>query len=144
MGFNVDFTQVEDKNFDPIPKGRYTVVVSSTEIKESKSTPGNYYINWEFEVMEGDFAGRKVWAMTTLKPGAEWKAKAFFKNLGFDISVSSFDIEEAITNAIGLECQIDVVLKKGTDQYPDDKNDVNKIVADELAAGGGGSTDKYL
>jgi len=134
--FNVDFTQVTEKNFDPIPKGRYGSIVSGAEMKETKDKPGQYYINWEFEVTEGELAERKVWAMTTLVPGKEWKAKAFFRNLGFDVSQTSFDIEEACQEAIGRECVIDVVIKKGTGEYSD-KNDVNKIVSDESISGSG-------
>ena len=58
---NFDARTVEaPKSFEPIPANWYKVVVASAEIKATKAMTGSY-IRLELEVIEGDFAGRRIY-----------------------------------------------------------------------------------
>lgn len=48
-----------EAGFDPLPEGEYTVKVSKTEIKATKSGNGQY-INAELSVLGPKFQGRKI------------------------------------------------------------------------------------
>ena len=51
--------------FRPIPAGKYVAVINDSEMKPTKSG-GGHYLQFEFEIIEGDYAGRKLWARLNL------------------------------------------------------------------------------
>ena len=53
--FVADETQIQEKNYDPIPEGTYQAKVVSTEVKESKS--GGHYLNVRFDITDGKTQG---------------------------------------------------------------------------------------
>lgn len=59
LAFNA--TQVQPQaSFDPIPAGKYICQIVESEIKSTKAGTGQQLVlTWE--VLEGDFKGRKVW-----------------------------------------------------------------------------------
>lgn len=46
--------------FDPLPAGKYLAAITASELKPTKSGDGSY-LELTFEVLEGEFRGRKVW-----------------------------------------------------------------------------------
>jgi hypothetical protein len=61
-----DANQVEPSTeFEPVPSGKYTAVISNSEMKPTKANTGKY-LELEFEIIEGEFQGRKVWARLNL------------------------------------------------------------------------------
>lgn len=52
--------------FDAIPAGKYQVVVTESEMKPTKSGTGQY-LELTFEVIEGEFKGRKLWSRLNLE-----------------------------------------------------------------------------
>jgi len=63
-GFNAN--NVEPKmEFDAIPAGKYLAVITGSEMKPTKSGNGSY-LELTFEVIEGEFKGRKLWARLNL------------------------------------------------------------------------------
>ncbi len=61
-----DATTVDPrKSFDPIPAGKYAAVIVASEEKPTKAGTGSY-LQLEFQVIEGEFEGRKVWARLNL------------------------------------------------------------------------------
>lgn len=63
-GFNAN--QVEPTTeFEPIPAGKYLAVITDSEVKPTKSGSGSY-LQLAFQVIEGDFKGRFVWARLNL------------------------------------------------------------------------------
>ncbi len=54
-----------DVGFDPIPAGDYRVVLTKSELRDTKAKDGKY-LELEFEVIEGELKGRKVWDRLTL------------------------------------------------------------------------------
>lgn len=58
-GFNAH--EVEpNAAFDPLPAGKYLAAITSSQMKPTKNGQGSY-LELEFEVLEGEFRGRKVW-----------------------------------------------------------------------------------
>lgn len=49
----------------PLPPGTYVAVIVKSEQRESK-TAGNYFINLEFSVHEGEHEGRRFWTILNL------------------------------------------------------------------------------
>lgn len=95
--FRVDFSDVETKNFDPVPAGRYLFAVTDYEVKEcgpNSKNPGAPLIQHEFTLQEpyeikdfGKVAERKVWTnfMPTI-PTTLFRLKNFLEALGDDVS----------------------------------------------------------
>ena len=56
-----DATQVDPTvAYEPIPAGKYLVAITESELKPTKNNSGSY-LQLTFEVLEGEFRGRKVW-----------------------------------------------------------------------------------
>jgi len=63
LHFNAE--EVEPSNFDPLPEGKYQVVVSASEMKPTKDQNGAY-LELELTVIDGPYSNRKVWARLNL------------------------------------------------------------------------------
>ena len=64
-GFNAN--QVEPSaDFEPIPAGKYLAVVIESEKKPTKNGQGQY-LQLTFQVLDGPFKGRYVWARLNLE-----------------------------------------------------------------------------
>lgn len=57
-GFNA--ANVEPNDFSPIPAGRYLAAIVASEMKDTKAKTGSY-LELEFEILEGEYKGRKLW-----------------------------------------------------------------------------------
>lgn len=63
-GFNA--AQIEpSQDFEPIPAGKYLAVITESEMKPTKNGNGQY-LEMTFQVLEGPYKGRKVWARLNL------------------------------------------------------------------------------
>ena len=62
-----DAREVEPMDsFEPIPAGTYLAVITASEMKPTKSGTGKY-LELAFQVLEGEYKGRKVWARLNLE-----------------------------------------------------------------------------
>jgi hypothetical protein len=52
-------------SFDPIPDGKYIAAITDSEMKPTKSGTG-HYLELSFDIVDGPFKGRKVWARLNL------------------------------------------------------------------------------
>lgn len=60
FGFNTNDYDPSDRDFEVMPKGEYTLKGVEAEDKETKNGDGTY-IAATFEVVKGEYAGRKIW-----------------------------------------------------------------------------------
>ncbi len=61
-----DANRVEPStDYDPLPAGKYLAVITESEMKPTKSGSGSY-LQFTFQILEGQFKGRKVWARLNL------------------------------------------------------------------------------
>ena len=64
---NFNANEVEpSKAFDPIPAGKYIAVITDSEMKETRAGTGRY-LQLEFEITDGEFAGRKLWSRLNIE-----------------------------------------------------------------------------
>ncbi len=64
---NFNANDVEpSKAFDPIPAGKYIAVITDSEMKETRAGTGRY-LQLEFEITDGEFAGRKLWSRLNIE-----------------------------------------------------------------------------
>jgi len=52
-------------DFDPIPAGKYLAVITESEVKPNKARTGSY-LQLAFQVIEGEYKGRFLWARLNL------------------------------------------------------------------------------
>jgi len=63
-GFNAN--QVDPAtDFEPVPAGKYVAVVTASEMKPTKNGNGSY-LELTFQVIEGEFKNRLLWARLNL------------------------------------------------------------------------------
>lgn len=69
---NFNANEVEpSKGIDPIPAGKYNAVIIESEMKSTKNGNGQY-LELMFEVIDGEYKGRKVWSRLNLdNPNAQ-------------------------------------------------------------------------
>src|SRR5262245_56920919 len=67
-----DASRVEpSKGFGPLPAGAYTAVITESDMKPNKAGTGRY-LQLTFEILEGEYKGRKLWARLNLEnPNAQ-------------------------------------------------------------------------
>ena len=64
---NFNANEVEPSTgYDPIPVGKYQAVITESEMKPTKTGNGQY-LQLEFEIIEGDYKNRKIWARLNLE-----------------------------------------------------------------------------
>ena len=64
---NFNANEVEpSKAFDPIPAGKYIAVITDSEMKETRAGTGRY-LQLEFEITDGEYAGRKLWSRLNIE-----------------------------------------------------------------------------
>lgn len=74
---NFNANEVEPASFEPLPAGKYLACIVESEMRTTKKG-GGQFLNLTFEVIDGQFKGRKVWSRLNLKnpnPQAEQIAR---------------------------------------------------------------------
>lgn len=128
----VDFSKARD--FEALPIGPYPVIVEGTEIREGKNYP---YVNWEFKVKTGEFAGRKLWMISSLSPDATWSLKATLRALGEtnpDLDSDEFEMDP--DDYLGREAIANVSQEEYNDRM---QNRVDSLTAPTGGASSGAS-----
>jgi hypothetical protein len=67
--FNSDEVQPNSGN-DPIPDGRYVVVITKSEVKPTKAGDGKY-LDLTMQVVDGPFKGRQFWPKLNIQNKSE-------------------------------------------------------------------------
>ncbi len=79
---NFDADAVDDvPDFEPIPAGSYTAVITESEFKPTKSGDGSY-LELKFQVIEGEHQNRFLWSRLNLKNPSEKAVKFARAQLG--------------------------------------------------------------
>lgn len=63
-GFDANTVEPVESNFEPIPAGKYLSVIRDSQEKTSQK--GHTYLSLEFEILDGQYRGRKLWANLNL------------------------------------------------------------------------------
>ena len=63
-GFNANNVEAMTE-FEPIPAGKYAAIITSSEMKDTKSGNGSY-LELTFQIIEGEYKNRLLWARLNL------------------------------------------------------------------------------
>lgn len=136
-GLVVNLNEVEALSFDPIPKADYEVIVKENTFGMSKASDQP---KWELQlvVTSGDYEGRYLFDTLSFAKGALPGTKSKLLVLAPELlsNESGFDIKnpEVVNSLVGRKYKARVSIQKGTDEYPDDRNNVKKYFPLEGAA----------
>lgn len=124
----VNFTDVPDVVFEPVPAGQYLVTIAGGELGESGDDakhPGSPYINWDLVIAEDEFAGRHIFTITSFWPESlQYGLKPLLKAVGVNTDGEiDFEIEDLINKQLYVKVNI-----KKQEGY-DDKNNVRRFIA---------------
>lgn len=136
MELQFDATDVQPlAPMDVLPKGRYLAEITDSEMKPTKAGDGQY-LQLEFTVLDGEFAGRKQWARLNLDNAnetavsiAKQELSAICHSVGVMRVTDSIDLH-------GRPLYIDVTVEK----RKDNGEDSNRIKGYAPTEGGGKST----
>ena len=107
-----DIDPIDD--FEPIPAGKYTAVITDSEMKPTKSGTG-HYLELKFQIIDGPHKGRLLWARLNLdnpNPTAMKIAKRELSSICRAVGVLTPNDSVELHN---LPLLIDVRQKEGTD-----------------------------
>jgi Protein of unknown function (DUF669) len=118
----VDFEGVNSDGFAPIPGGTYAATVAKVEYQAKSRSSGNPVVNFEFDLNDPKFPGRKMWRTYSLMPKALWGLKQTLERLGIDVPDGELEIDP--DELQGKHCQLVVTLGDAWDgrQEPDPDN----------------------
>jgi hypothetical protein len=77
--FEVDLSTVEEASY-AIPDGNYKA--KCIDVTQEVSKSGNPMFVWQFELVEGQYAGRQFKSWTAITPAAMWKVAEIVTSLG--------------------------------------------------------------
>jgi Protein of unknown function (DUF669) len=95
--------EIEEKQYDEVPDGKYVVFVDRCELKETKN--GDPMLFWQFEIMEGPHRGRKLFKNNVLKTVDNLR---FLKQ---DLARAGFELERLADLEHQLESLLDRILE---------------------------------
>ena len=97
MAIDLNFSGVERPSYEPLPEGDYSLVVSDFTLKPGKADPDKIIAHCVFEVIDGEYEGRKIFHFQgmngTQLPYAKVMLEAMFgEPLTEDISIDEDEI----------------------------------------------------
>ena len=124
----VDFSGIVE--FTPIPEGTYDATLTSGEVVAEAKTSKKPYVSLTFTVLNGEYAGRKLFRNFSLQPQALWAFKQAMVRLGVDGDILSRPMEfdeltALIAENTGAQCQVDVGLREYQGEL---RNELRKIL----------------
>ena len=104
--FEVDLSDVQDQSY-AIPDGTYKA--KCIEVSQDVSKSGNPMFVWEFEITEGQYAGRTFKSWTAITPAAMWKVAETVIALGIGQQgqVVKFKRQDVLNKECGLVIEQD-------------------------------------
>ena len=131
---NFDANQVDPSvALDPLPAGTYLAVVSESELKPTK-TGGGKYLQLTFQIIDGEFKGRLVWARLNLENKSEMTVKIARGELSAICRAIGVMQPKDSVELHNVPLEINVGLKKR-----DDNGEFTNVIKGYAKKGGGGS-----
>jgi hypothetical protein len=84
--------QVDDakSSFEPLPDGVYHALLR--DVDTTREGPKGPYWSWEFEVIDDEFKGRRLWNNTSLSKEAAFKMNETFTAFGTSADTDTDDL----------------------------------------------------
>jgi hypothetical protein len=96
--------EVEDREFEPVPDGKYQVKVERVEVSRAKSS-GNPMLKWTLKILAPTHAGRLLWRNNVMA------SKENIKWLKNDLHVCGVELEKLSDLPNRLEELLDLTLE---------------------------------
>jgi hypothetical protein len=129
MAYNL--RDVKGSSFDPIPEGRYNVVVEKAELTAAKDS-GNPMIKVTLKILDGDSKGRLAWDNFVLIEKSLWKLKGFLEAIDSNVAESTNATEQDIANAM-VNSKVSVWLEQRVGENSVISNNVKYYTPAEVA-----------
>ncbi len=100
--------------FKPIPAGKYVAAIVASEMKPTKSGNGSY-LELQFQVLEGEYEGRLLWARLNLENPNKLAVKIARSELASICKAVGILTPNDSTELHDLPLQVTVKLKKRSD-----------------------------
>lgn len=130
----VDLNEVEDGGFEPLPRGMYECEVTNLEFTISQRS-GNPMWAWELEVVEGEYAGRKLFFHTVWAGNGLAITKQTIKRVAPELMQGPINPEEVADQGIligrRVRARVDIRKYEG-----ENRNNVRGLFASEGGSGG--------
>lgn len=123
LGKTFDANAKENNPSNVVPEGIYTLALVTGDEKEAKK--GGSYLNCEFEIVDGKFAGRKIFEMFGLWLQSEKAVEIANGRLSSFCRACKKPTVDDTDELIGIPFQAKVVVE--TDDYGD-KNKIKKFI----------------
>jgi hypothetical protein len=131
---NFDANQVDPSvALDPLPAGKYLAVISESELKPTK-TGGGKYLQLTFQIIDGEFKGRLVWARLNLENKSEMTVKIARGELSAICRAIGVMQPKDSVELHNVPLEINVGLKKR-----DDNGEFTNVIKGYAKKGGSGS-----
>mgnify|MGYP001262204893 CR=1 FL=1 len=129
---NFDANQVDPSaQFDPLPAGKYIAVITESEFRPTRAANGRY-LQLAFQVVDGPFRGRFVWARLNLENESEMAVKLARGELSSICRAVGIMQPRDSIELHGIPIEITVGLKRR-----DDTGEFTNIVKGYARRGGG-------
>jgi len=117
---------------DPIPAGKYTAVITETEMKPTKAGGGKY-LQLTFQIIDGEYKGRLVWARLNLENKSEMTVKIARGELSAICRAVGVMAPKDSVELHNIPLEINVGLKKR-----DDNGEFTNVIKGYAKKGGNG------
>jgi len=106
MLITLDFTEVEDKDFEDVPEGTHSAILFDIEetTSSNKGTPG---LQFTFKILGGEYDGQRVWETYWNTSGAMFRIKNALDALAPTVDHSG-KLDFNPEDYVGIECDIEV------------------------------------
>ena len=118
---------------DPIPAGKYIAVITETEMKPTKAGGGKY-LQLTFQIVDGEYKGRLVWARLNLENKSEMTVKIARGELSAICRAVGVMAPKDSVELHNIPLEINVGLKKR-----DDNGEFTNVIKGYGKKGGGGA-----
>ena len=100
-----DRAEVEDREFDTVPDGKYQVIVERVELSRAKSS-GNPMLKWTLKILAPTHAGRLLWRNNVMasKENIKW-LKNDLHTCGLELEKLS-DLPERLNDLLDLTLEV--------------------------------------
>lgn len=100
-----DSAEVEDREFDAVPDGKYQVIVERVELSRAKSS-GNPMLKWTLKILAPTHAGRLLWRNNVMasKENIKW-LKNDLHTCGLELEKLS-DLPERLNDLLDLTLEV--------------------------------------
>ncbi|AIM40604.1 hypothetical protein [Vibrio phage VpKK5] len=114
---NFNAAQVDPaQSFDPIPAGWYTVKINESEMKPTKNGQGAY-LELEMEVLDGQYAGRKIWDRLNLQNQNQTAVEIAYRTLSAICHATNVIQCQDSQQLHNIPMEAKVIVRAATEQY---------------------------